>query len=232
MGQKVNPHGIRLGIVKGWKSIWYANKKEFAINLINDLKIRKFIMHRLSKASISNIIIERPYKGVRINIHTSRPGIVIGRKGEDIELLRQCISKITGISSQINISEIKKPELEAKLVADNISVQLKRRIAFRRIIKRSIKNAMRVGAKGIKVELNGRLGGSEIARTEWSLEGRVPLHTFRANIDYGTSEAHTTYGIIGIKVWIFKGEILGGMKSIAAQHYKINNKKQYHKSSK
>lgn len=208
MGQKVNPNGMRLGINKSWNSIWYANTKEFAINLNNDLKIRNFINKKLSNALISQIIIERPPKNIRVIIYTARPGIVIGKKGEDIEKLRRIISNIAGIPAQINITEVSKPELNAKLVAKIISSQLERRIMFRRVIKRAIQNAMRSFAKGIKVEISGRLGGAEIARKEWHLEGRVPLHTLRANIDYNTSEAHTTYGIIGVKVWIFKGEIL------------------------
>jgi len=214
MGQKVHPNGIRLGIVKSWNSIWYANKKEFSDNLDNDFKVRYFINKELAKASISRIVIERPAKSIRVTIYTARPGIIIGKKGEDVEKLRNKVGFITGVPVQINITEIRKPELDAKLVADNIALQLERRIMFRRAMKRAVQNAMRLGAKGIKVEISGRLGGSEISRTEWYREGRVPLHTFRADIDYNISKAQTTYGTIGVKVWIFKGEILNGMSSI------------------
>ncbi|BAC24695.1 rpsC [Wigglesworthia glossinidia endosymbiont of Glossina brevipalpis] len=209
MGQKVNPNGIRLGIIKSWSSTWYANTKEFSKNLISDFKVREFLKKSLSKAYVSKLIIERPAKSIRINIYTARPGIVIGRKGEDVDKLRKEISNITGVPAQISITEIKRPELDAKLVSENIASQLERRIMFRRAMKRAVQNAIRLGAKGIKVEVSGRLGGAEIARKEWYREGRVPLHTFRADIDYNTSEAHTTYGIIGVKVTIFKGEILG-----------------------
>ncbi|VAX76815.1 30S ribosomal protein S3 [Buchnera aphidicola] len=211
MGQKVHPNGMRLGIIKSWNSIWFASKKEFSNYIDSDFKVRRFIMKKLVKASISRVVIERLSKSVRITIHTARPGIVIGKKGEDVDKLRIEISNLMGVSAQINISEIRKPELDAKLVADNIASQLERRIMFRRAMKRSVQNAMRQGAKGIKVEVSGRLGGVEIARREWYREGRVPLHTLRADIEYNTAEAHTTYGIIGIKVWIFKGEVLGGM---------------------
>lgn len=214
MGQKVHPNGIRLGIIKSWNSVWFSNTKDFSSNLYGDFKVRSFLIKKLFKASISRIIIERPSKIIRVTIHTARPGIVIGKKGEDVEKLRAIISKISGVPAQINITEIRRPELDAKLVADNIKVQLERRVMFRRAMKRSVQNAMRQGAKGIKIEVSGRLGGVEIARTEWYREGRVPLHTFRADIEYNTSEAHTTFGLIGIKVWIFKGEILGGMKII------------------
>ncbi|WP_041069103.1 30S ribosomal protein S3 [Candidatus Ishikawella capsulata] len=211
MGQKVHPNGIRLGIVKSWNSTWFANKKEFADVLENDYKVRQFLMKSLAKAAISKIIIERPAKSIKVTIHTARPGIVIGKKGEDIEELRLMVSKIAGVPTQINISEVSHPELDAKLVSDSICSQLERRIIFRRAMKRAVQNAMRMGAKGIKVEVSGRLGGTEIARSEWYREGRVPLHTLRADIDYNISEAHTTYGVIGVKVWIFKGEILGGI---------------------
>ncbi|HET9678717.1 MAG TPA: 30S ribosomal protein S3 [Buchnera sp. (in: enterobacteria)] len=221
MGQKVNPNGLRLGIIRSWNSIWFSDSKNFANILDSDFKVRQFLIKKLRKASVSKIVIERPSKSIRITIHTSRPGIVIGKKGEDVEKLRKIISNMTGVPTQINISEIKKPELDAKLVADNIKSQLERRIMFRRVMKRSVQNTIRQGAQGIKVEISGRLGGTEIARTEWYREGRVPLHTLRANIDYNTSEAHTTFGIIGIKVWIFKGEVLGGMKELN----EINEKK-------
>ncbi len=207
MGQKVNPNGIRLGIINNWNSTWYANSKEFANNLYKDFQVRNFLNKELSQASISRIVIERPAKSIRVTIYTARPGIIIGKKGEDVENLRKIISNISGVPAQVNITEIIKPELDAKLVADNISLQLERRVMFRRSMKRAVQNAMRLGAKGIKIEVRGRLGGTEIARTEWYREGRVPLHTFRANIDYNLSEAHTTYGVIGVKVWIFKGEI-------------------------
>ncbi|XRY30758.1 MAG: 30S ribosomal protein S3 [Buchnera aphidicola (Tetraneura akinire)] len=221
MGQKVHPNGLRLGIIRSWNSIWFSDSKNFANILDSDFKVRQFLIKKLRKASVSKIVIERPSKSIRITIHTSRPGIVIGKKGEDVEKLRKIISNMTGVPTQINISEIKKPELDAKLVADNIKSQLERRIMFRRVMKRSVQNTIRQGAQGIKVEISGRLGGTEIARTEWYREGRVPLHTLRANIDYNTSEAHTTFGIIGIKVWIFKGEVLGGMKELN----EINEKK-------
>ncbi|BGI50762.1 MAG: 30S ribosomal protein S3 [Arsenophonus endosymbiont of Ceratovacuna japonica] len=212
MGQKVHPNGIRLGIVKSWNSNWYANTKEFADNLDSDFKVRQYLNKELIKASISCISIERPAKSIRVTLHTSRPGIVIGKKGEDVEKLRKIVANITGVPTQINITEIRKPELDAKLVADSIASQLKRRIMFRRAMKRAVQNAMRLGAKGIKVKVSGRLGGAEIARTEWYREGRVPLHTLRANIDYNAAEAYTTYGVLGVKVWIFKGEILDTIK--------------------
>ncbi|WMY94987.1 MAG: 30S ribosomal protein S3 [Arsenophonus sp.] len=211
MGQKVHPNGLRLGIIKNWNSTWYANTKEFADNLDSDFQVRKYLNKELVKASISRIEIERPAKSIRVTIHTARPGIVIGKKGEDVEKLRKKISSITGVPAQINISEVRRPELDAKLVAYSIALQLERRVMFRRAMKRAVQNAVRLGAKGIKVEVSGRLGGAEIARTEWYREGRVPLHTLRADIDYNTAEAKTTYGVFGVKVWIFKGEILGGM---------------------
>ncbi|AFA41047.1 30S ribosomal subunit protein S3 [Wigglesworthia glossinidia endosymbiont of Glossina morsitans morsitans (Yale colony)] len=233
MGQKVNPNGIRLGIIQSWRSTWYANTKEFAKNLASDFKVRTFLNKTLLKASISKLIIERPAKSIRVNIYTARPGIVIGKKGEDVEKLRKKISTITGVPAQISITEIKRPELDAKLVSDSIASQLERRIMFRRAMKRAVQNAMRLGAKGIKVEVSGRLGGSEIARTEWYREGRVPLHTFRANIDYSTSEAHTTYGIIGIKVSIFKGEVLGSISPYKKQEMpNISKKNIYRKVRK
>src|SRR5690554_335125 len=211
MGQKVHPNGIRLGITKPYNATWYADSKDFADNLHSDHQVREFLNKELKSASVSRIVIERPAKSVRVTIHTARPGVVIGKKGEDVEKLRQAISKLTGVPAQINISEVRKPELDAKLVGENIAGQLERRVMFRRDMKRAVQNAMRLGAKGIKVEVSGRLGGAEIARTEWYREGRVPLHTLRADIDYATAEASTTYGILGVKVWIFKGEILGAM---------------------
>ncbi|AIN47254.1 30S ribosomal protein S3 [Candidatus Palibaumannia cicadellinicola] len=232
MGQKVHPYGMRLGIIKHWNSTWYANTKEFAQNLNSDFKVRQLITSKLSKASISKIIIERPAKSIRITIHTARPGIVIGKKGEDVEKLRQSVAKLAGVPAQINISEIRKPELNVKLVADNIASQLERRVIFRRAMKRAVQNAIRLGAKGIKVEVSGRLGGAEIARTEWYREGRVPLHTLRADIDYSISEAHTTYGVIGVKVWIFKGEILDGMMAIEQQESSVQPKTPQRKGRK
>lgn len=208
MGQKVHPTGIRLGIVKDWTSKWYADSKEYADFLYTDLKVRAFLQKKLANASVSRITIERPARNARITIHTARPGIVIGKKGEDIERLRGEVFKMMGCPVHINIEEVRKPELDATLVAQSIAQQLEKRIMFRRAMKRAVGNAMRLGAQGVRVSVAGRLNGAEIARTEWYREGRVPLHTLRADIDYGTAEAHTTYGVIGIKVWIFKGEIL------------------------
>ncbi|MDC0178871.1 30S ribosomal protein S3 [Woeseiaceae bacterium] len=210
MGQKVHPIGIRLGIVKDWSSKWYADSKTFPEYVYIDHQLRVFIKSRLKDASVSRITIERSAKKVNITIFTARPGIVIGKKGEDIEKLRSKIIKMIDMKLQdvrINISEIRKPELDAQLVAEGIAQQLERRVMFRRAMKRAVANTMRVGAEGIKVKVGGRLNGAEIARSEWYREGRVPLHTFRADIDYGLAEAHTTYGVIGVKVWIFKGEI-------------------------
>lgn len=209
MGQKVHPIGIRLGIVKDHTSVWYADKKTYAEYLLNDLKVRTYLRERLSQASISRIEIERPAQTARLTIHTARPGIVIGKKGEDVERLRIEVSRIMGVPVHINIEEIRKPELDALLVAQNVAQQLERRVQFRRAMRRVIQNAMRLGAQGIKVRVAGRLGGAEIARSETYHEGRVPLHTFRADIDYATWEAKTTYGILGIKVWVFKGEVIG-----------------------
>ena len=209
MGQKVHPTGIRLGIVKDHTSVWYAEGEDYANNLHVDLKVRAFIQKKLAQASVSRINIHRPAQTARITIHTARPGIVIGKKGEDVEVLRQEVSKMMGVPVHINIEEIRKPELDAFLVAQNVAQQLERRVQFRRAMKRVMQNAMRLGAEGIKVQVSGRLGGAEIARSESYREGRVPLHTLRADIDYATAEALTTYGILGVKVWIFKGEILG-----------------------
>ena len=208
MGQKVNPIGLRVGINRTWDSRWYANKSDFAGLLHEDLAIRKFIFDRLKQAGVSKVIIERPAKKARISIHTARPGVVIGKKGQDIEKLKNDLQKLANAEVQVNIIEIRKPEIDAKLVADNIAQQLERRVSFRRAMKRSVQNAIRLGAGGIRINAAGRLGGAEIARTEWYREGRVPLHTLRADVDYGTSEAHTTYGVCGLKVWIFKGEIM------------------------
>jgi len=208
MGQKVHPTGIRLGIVKDWTSKWYASSKDYADLLHTDLKVRAFLQKKLEAASVSRIQIERPARNARITIHTARPGIVIGKKGEDIDRLRGEIFKLMGVPVHLNIEEVRKPELDAVLVAQSIAQQLEKRIMFRRAMKRAVQNTMRLGAQGIRINVAGRLNGAEIARTEWYREGRVPLHTLRADIDYGTAEALTTYGIIGIKVWIFKGEIL------------------------
>jgi small subunit ribosomal protein S3 len=210
MGQKVHPTGYRLGIVKRHTSIWYADKREYAKRLIADLQVRKLIQDKLSHASVSRIEIERPSASARITIHTARPGIVIGKKGEDVDRLRAEVAAALGVPVHINIEEIRKPDLDAALVAQSVAQQLQRRVMFRRAMKRAVQNAMRQGAQGVKVQVGGRLGGAEIARTEWYREGRVPLHTLRADIDYATAEAATTYGIIGVKVWIFKGEVLGG----------------------
>ncbi len=207
MGHKVHPTGIRLGIAKDWNSKWYANKGEYAVYLAADLKVREMLRKKLAAAGISKIQIERPAKTARVTIHTARPGVVIGKKGEDIEKLRKEVTAMMGVPTHINVSEVRKPELDAQLVAESIAQQLERRIMFRRAMKRSVGNAMRLGALGIKINVSGRLNGAEIARSEWSREGRVPLHTLRADIDYGTAEAKTTYGIIGVKVWVYKGEI-------------------------
>ena len=209
MGQKVHPTGMRLGIVKDHASIWYADRKTYSQYLLNDLEVREYLRERLAQASVSRIEIERPAQTARITIHTARPGIVIGKKGEDVERLRQALYKMMGVPVHVNIEEIRKPELDAYLVAQNVAQQLERRVQFRRAMRRVIQNAMRLGAKGVKVRVAGRLGGSEIARSEVYHEGRVPLHTLRADIDYATFEAKTTYGVLGIKVWIFKGEIFG-----------------------
>ena len=207
MGQKVHPIGIRLGIVKDWTSKWYADTRDYADLLLNDLKVRDYLKKRLSQASVSRIQIDRPARNAHITIHTARPGIVIGKQGADIDALRKDVAKMMGIPVHINIEEIRKPELDAQLVAESVAQQLEHRIMFRRAMKRAVTNSMRLGAKGIRINVAGRLNGAEIARTEWYREGRVPLHTLRADIDYGFAEAHTTYGVIGVKVWIFKGEI-------------------------
>ena len=213
MGQKVHPTGIRLGITKQHSSVWYADGKNYAGRLINDLQVRDYVESKLKNASVSKVVIERPAQTARLTIHTARPGIVIGKKGEDVDKLRKELTDRMGVPVHINIEEVRKPDLDAKLVAQNVASQLERRVMFRRAMKRVVQNAMRGGAQGIKVQVSGRLGGAEIARTEWYREGRVPLHTLRADIDYATYEASTTYGIIGVKVWIFKGEVL----DIAAQ---------------
>ncbi len=207
MGQKVHPTGIRLGIAKDWNSTWYADKGDYAEQLKSDLKVRDYLHDRLAQAAVSKIQIERPAKSARITIHTARPGIVIGKKGEDIERLRREVTELMGVPTHITVAEIRKPELDAKLVAEGIAQQLERRIMFRRAMKRAVGNAMRLGALGIRVTVSGRLNGADIARSEWYREGRVPLHTLRADVDYGTYEAKTTYGVLGVKVWIYKGEI-------------------------
>ncbi len=207
MGQKVHPTGIRLGIVKDWTSKWYADSEHYADYLYTDLTVRKFLKNKLAQASVSRIQIERPARTAHITIRTARPGMVIGKKGEDIESLRKEVSAMMGIPVHINIEEIRKPELDAQLVAESVAQQIERRIMYRRAMKRAVTNTMRLGAQGIKINVAGRLNGAEIARREWYREGRVPLHTLRADIDYGFAEASTTSGVIGIKVWIFKGEI-------------------------
>lgn len=209
MGQKVHPTGIRLGIVKDHTSIWYADGEQYAEKLHTDLSVRDFIRKKLAQASVSRIEIERPAQTARVTIHTARPGIVIGKKGEDVEKLRRELAERMGVPVHVNIEEIRKPELDAHLVAQSVAQQLERRVQFRRAMKRVMQNAIRLGAEGIKVRVAGRLGGAEIARSETYHEGRVPLHTLRADIDYATAEARTTYGILGVKVWIFKGEVLG-----------------------
>jgi len=208
MGQKVHPVGIRLGIVKDWSSRWYATTKDYPGYLYKDLIVRNYLRNKLSHASVSRIQINRPASNAHITIYTARPGLVIGKKGEDIDALRRHTSAMMNVPVQISVEEIRKPELDAQLVAEGVAQQLEKRIMFRRAMKRAVQNSLRLGAEGIKISVGGRLNGAEIARTEWYREGRVPLHTFRADIDYGLAEAKTTYGVIGVKVWIFKGEIL------------------------
>lgn len=220
MGQKVHPIGIRLGITKDWDSKWYANSREFPALVHSDFKIRQFLKEKLKDASVSRIQIERPAKRAHITIHTARPGIVIGKKGEDIERLRVQVGRMLDMDLKdvrINIAEIRKPELDAQLVADGIAQQLERRVMFRRAMKRAVTNTMRLGAEGVKVKVAGRLNGAEIARSEWYREGRVPLHTLRADIDYGLAEAMTTYGVIGVKVWVFRGEVFDSQQDGAAE---------------
>jgi small subunit ribosomal protein S3 len=208
MGQKVNPVGLRLGINRTWDSRWYAGRNEYAKLLHEDLQIRDYLRERLAQAGVARIVIERPAKKARVTIHTARPGVVIGKKGADIELIRKDLQKMTGNEVALNIIEIRKPEIDAQLVAENIAQQLERRVAFRRAMKRAVQAAMRLGAEGIRINCSGRLGGAEIARIEWYREGRVPLHTLRADIDYGEGTAKTTYGTCGVKVWVFKGEVM------------------------
>jgi len=210
MGHKVNPNLFRLGVTTSWRSNWYAEGSAYGDNLHRDLKVREFLAKKLAQASVSRVQIDRPAKSARVTIHTARPGIVIGKKGEDIEKLRQDVARIMALkpdSVHISVEEIRKPELDAKLVAESVAQQLERRIMFRRAMKRAVTNAMRLGAGGIKIQVGGRLNGAEIARTEWYREGRVPLHTLRAFVDYATAEAKTTYGVIGVKVWVFNGEV-------------------------
>ncbi|MGB0921085.1 MAG: 30S ribosomal protein S3 [Alphaproteobacteria bacterium] len=208
MGQKVNPIGLRLGVNRTWDSRWYADTGEYGQLLHEDIKIREYLNKNLAQAGISRIIIERPHRKCRVTLHTARPGVVIGKKGADIEKLRRALGQMTSSEVHLNVVEVRKPEIDATLVAENVAQQLERRVAFRRAMKRSVQSAIRLGAGGIRINCAGRLAGADIARTEWYREGRVPLHTLRADIDYGTKEAMTTYGIIGIKVWIFKGEIM------------------------
>lgn len=209
MGQKIYPTGFRLPVTHNWSSRWFANDKAFSEKLAGDIRVREYLKKKLKGASVSRILIERPAKNARITIYSARPGVVIGKRGEDIEVLKNNLQKLMGIPVHINIEEIRKPEIDAQLIADSIAQQLEKRIMFRRAMKRSMQSAMRLGAQGIKIMSSGRLNGIEIARTEWYREGRVPLHTLKANIEYGTAEAQTTYGVIGIKVWIYKGDILG-----------------------
>ena len=222
MGQKVHPTGIRLGITKKHTSTWYAEGKDYADNLLVDLRVREFVKKKLAAASVSRVEIERPAQTAKVTVYTARPGIVIGKKGEDVEKLRNTLTAQMGVPVQVNIEEIRKPDLDAQLVADGVASQLERRVMFRRAMKRAVQNAMRQGAEGIKIQVGGRLGGAEIARSEWYREGRLPLHSLRADIDYATAEAATTYGIIGIKVWIFKGEILDLDEAIVPSQAKAN----------
>lgn len=216
MGQKIHPIGFRLAVARNWTSKWYAGSRTFAATLNEDIKVRDFLKKKLANASVSKVVIERPAKNARITIHSARPGIVIGKKGEDIEALKLQVQKMMGVPVHINIEEVRKPEVDAQLIAANIASQLEKRIMFRRAMKRAMQNAMRLGAQGIKIMSSGRLNGAEIARTEWYREGRVPLHTLRADIDYGFHEAKTTYGIIGVKVWVYKGDALAKGEQPAA----------------
>ncbi len=217
MGQKIHPTGFRLAVTKNWNSRWYANSKDFPGMLHEDVKVREYLKRKLAHASVGRVLIERPAKNARVTVFSARPGVVIGKKGEDIEQLRTDLQRIMGVPVHVSIEEIRKPEVDAQLIADSIAQQLEKRIMFRRAMKRAMQNAMRLGAQGIKVMSAGRLNGAEIARSEWYREGRVPLHTLRANIDYATSEALTTYGIIGIKVWVYKGDILDRNEQPAAE---------------
>jgi small subunit ribosomal protein S3 len=217
MGQKIHPTGFRLSVTRDWGSRWFAGNRDFATMLGEDIKVREYLKRKLSHASVGRVLIERPSKTARITVFSARPGVVIGKKGEDIEVLKSDLNRMLGVPVHVNIEEIRKPELDAQLIADSIAQQLEKRIMFRRAMKRAMQNAVRLGAQGIKIMSSGRLNGIEIARTEWYREGRVPLHTLRANIDYGFGEARTTYGVIGIKVWVYKGDILGKNEQPAAQ---------------
>ena len=208
MGQKIHPTGFRLAVTRNWSSRWFADDKAFGSMLAEDIRVREYLKKKLKSASVGRVIIERPAKNARITVYSARPGVVIGKRGEDIESLKADLQRLMGVPVHVNIEEIRKPETDAQLIADSISQQLEKRIMFRRAMKRAMQNAMRLGAQGIKIMSSGRLNGIEIARTEWYREGRVPLHTLKANIDYGTSEAHTTYGVIGIQVWVYKGDML------------------------
>ncbi|WP_018294343.1 30S ribosomal protein S3 [Mariprofundus ferrooxydans] len=209
MGQKVNPIGFRVGIIRNWESVWYASDKNFGAQLREDIKLRRHVKERLKHAGVSRIIIERPADKIKVTVHTSRPGVVIGKKGSEIDAVRNELVREFGQEVQVFIVEVRRPEAEAQLVAENVAFQMERRVAFRRAMKRAVQSAMRMGAKGVRINCAGRLGGAEIARTEWYREGRVPLHTLRADVDYGFAEAHTTYGVIGVKVWVFNGIKLG-----------------------
>jgi small subunit ribosomal protein S3 len=226
MGQKVHPTGMRLGIVKDWQSRWYAAPKDFANTLCADIKVREYLREKLSAAGISRIQIDRPARNAKITVYAARPGVIIEKSGKGIELIRNEINKILKVPVHISIEEVRKPELDAKLVADSIAQQLEKRVMFRRAMKRAVTTAMRLGAKGIKICVSGRLGGAEIARSEWYREGRVPLHTLRADIDYGLGEAFTTYGVIGVKVWIFKGEVLDKEQAEAIPADKVSVKEE------
>ncbi|MCL2876487.1 MAG: 30S ribosomal protein S3 [Betaproteobacteria bacterium] len=225
MGQKIHPTGFRLAVKRDWGSRWYASNQEFPKMLAEDIKVREYLKKRLSHASVSRVVIERPAKNARITLFSARPGVVIGRKGEDIEALKRDLQKIVGVPVHVNIEEIRKPEIDARLIADSIAQQLEKRIMFRRAMKRAMQNAMRLGAQGVKIMSSGRLNGAEIARTEWYREGRVPLHTLSADIDYGISEAKTTYGIIGIKVWVYKGEAQGRNEQPAVAEPETENRR-------
>ncbi|GHD80727.1 30S ribosomal protein S3 [Vogesella fluminis] len=215
MGQKIHPTGFRLAVTKNWSSKWFANSHDFAGQLKQDIEVREFLKKRLAHASVGRVVIERPAKSARITIHSARPGVVIGKKGEDIEVLKKELQRRLGVPVHVNIEEVRKPEIDAQIIADGIASQLEKRVMFRRAMKRSMQNAMRMGAQGIKIMSSGRLNGIDIARSEWYREGRVPLHTLRADVDYATSEAHTTYGVIGIKVWVYKGDIKPGQAPAA-----------------
>lgn len=225
MGQKVHPVGMRLGITESWSSTWYAEKENYADNLLADLKVRDYVQKKLADAAVGKVRIERPAKNAKVTIESARPGVIIGQKGRGVETLRTDIAKIMGVPVHINIEEIRKPELNAKLVGESVAKQLEQRVMFRRAMKRAVSSAMRAGAKGVKIMVGGRLGGAEIARSESYREGRVPLHTFRADIDYATADAHTTYGVIGVKVWIFKGEKFGTEEEVSQDDTEANAKK-------